>query len=369
MRQMLKSLLQPLPLAGLLTILTVAYSLRYVAAEHRPVAFALLAGYLVLFAWLQLLPEGRPYPTRLLALLGMPAITFALSGLTARIGASQVLLVIWAACAFAVWTPRMAMVAMAVVNTGFYLLLRLTISIDPLPMVLINLGFQALAAICVHYARSAEHSRDALARVNADLLATRALLADSARDAERLRMARELHDVAGHKLTAMRLNLRALAAEPDLAGHPRMQLVERLSGELLADIRQVVQSLRDDRGLDLATALRALAAPFPRPALQLTIAPGVHVADPAVAETVLRLAQEALTNAARHADADRVWLHIDQEDAQLRIEVYDDGRCDERIREGNGMAGMRERLAALRGSLELDRTPAGGLRLRASLPA
>ena len=369
MRQMLKSLLQPLPLAGLLTILTVSYSLRYAAVGDRPAAFALLAGYLVLFAWLQLLPQDRPHPAKLLALLGMPVITFALNGLTARIGASQVLLVIWAACASAVWTPRTAMVAMALVNTGFYLLLRLTISVDPLPMVLINLGFQALAAICVHYARSAEQSRDALARVNADLLATRALLADSARDAERLRMARELHDVAGHKLTAMRLNLRALAAAPDLGDHPRVRLVERLSGELLADIRQVVQSLRDDRGLDLATALRALAAPFPRPALQLTIAPGVRVADPAVAETVLRLAQEALTNAARHADADRVWLHIDQEDAQLRIEVYDDGRCGERIREGNGMAGMRERLAALRGSLEVDRTPAGGLRLRASLPA
>ncbi|MEL2266475.1 histidine kinase, partial [Klebsiella pneumoniae] len=81
---------------------------------------------------------------------------------------------------------------------------------------------------------------DDLARVNADLLATRALLADSARDAERLRLARELHDVAGHKLTAMRLNLRALAADPVLAGREGLVLAEQLSGELLADIRQVV---------------------------------------------------------------------------------------------------------------------------------
>ncbi|PSD31409.1 two-component sensor histidine kinase, partial [Stenotrophomonas maltophilia] len=208
-----------------------------------------------------------------------------------------------------------------------------------------------------------------LARVNADLLATRALLADSARDAERLRLARELHDVAGHKLTAMRLNLRALAADPVLAKREGLVLAEQLSGELLADIRQVVQSMRDDRGLDLATALHALAAPFPRPKLQLQIGECVRVVDPLMAETVLRLVQEALTNAARHGNADTVWLTINEEDSRLRIDIRDDGQRAERIREGNGIAGMRERLAAVRGQLELARTAQGGMHLTAWVPA
>ncbi|UWX04001.1 hypothetical protein H1235_17470 [Pseudoxanthomonas sp. NC8] len=237
-------------------------------------------------------------------------------------------------------------------------------------MVLINMGFQALAAICVHYARSAEQSRDALARVNADLLATRALLADSARDAERLRVARELHDVAGHKLTAMRLNLRALAADPALAAREEVVVAGQLSAELLADIRQVVQSLRATTAAwTLATALRALAAPFPKPALHLTIAADVRVTDPAIAETVLRLAQEALTNAARHAGAEQVWLRIENGEAALRIDIHDDGQCGAAIREGNGIAGMRERLAALEGSLVVGRTPRGGLHLSVRLPA
>ena len=133
--------------------------------------------------------------------------------------------------------------------------------------------------------------------------------------------------------------------------------------------RQVVQSLRDDRGLDLATALRALAAPFPRPSLHLTIAPGVRITDPAVAETVLRLAQEALTNSARHAGAERVWLRIDHGEDGLRIEIHDDGQCGADLREGNGIAGMRERLAALDGALMVGRTERGGLRLLARLPA
>jgi signal transduction histidine kinase len=95
----------------------------------------------------------------------------------------------------------------------------------------------------------------------------------------------------------------------------------------------------------------------------------VRVTDPAVAETVLRLAQEALTNAARHAGAEQVWLRIDSGDGGLHIHIHDDGQCGAAIREGNGMAGMRERLAALGGSLAVDRTAQGGLRLQARLPA
>src|SRR3546814_14777962 len=71
------------------------------------------------------------------------------------------------------------------------------------------------------------------------------------------------------------------------------------SRERLGDLRGVVQALRDARGLDLATALRALAAPLPRPALRLEIDDDVQVTDPGVAEASLRLVQEALTNSAR----------------------------------------------------------------------
>ena len=367
MRRILAPLLQPLSVAGLLTIATVGYSLRFVAATQQLPAALLLATFLLLFAALQLLPDGWRR-THHAVLVAMPLAVLALCVVSYRINAAQVLLVIWTACAFSHWRLRTATVALALANAGFYLALRHAGYGSAAPMVVINLGFQALAAICVHYARAAEQSRDALARVNADLLATRALLADSARDAERLRMARELHDVAGHKLTALRLNLRSLAAEPELGARQELQVAERLSAELMADLRQVVQSLRDERGLDLATALRALAAPFPRPALVLEIEPGVRVADPAVAEVVLRVVQEALTNAARHADAARVRVRLRHDPGGLLVEIDDDGQCRAPVREGNGLGGMRERLAVLGGRLELDHTTRGALRLRAWLP-
>ncbi len=95
----------------------------------------------------------------------------------------------------------------------------------------------------------------------------------------------------------------------------------------------------------------------------------MRVTDPRTAETVLRLVQEALTNAARHGEADNVWLTMSEEDSRLRIDIRDDGQRAERIREGNGISGMRERLADVQGQLELARTEQGGMHLIARLPA
>jgi signal transduction histidine kinase len=131
----------------------------------------------------------------------------------------------------------------------------------------------------------------------------------------------------------------------------------------------VVQAIRDTRGLDLDTALRALAAPLPRLQLELRIDDAVRVTDPAQAETVLRLVQEALTNAARHAGASRVSVAIVRAGSDIELTIEDDGTVRGPLREGNGLAGMRERVAAARGRFDLGRTDIGGLRIHASLPA
>ena len=365
MPSLLRHLLRPLSLAGLVTVLVVGLSF-WVQRPASGRSLLLLGAFLLLFVlhgWSSLRSGVRLAAAVLQALLAV-----ALVALEPRTGTAPVLLVVLVAQLAEHWPARFMLGLAVLANLAVYVVLRHSGFSQPMLVVLLYGGFQAFAALTAHYARSTALARDDLARVNADLLATRALLADSARDAERLRLARELHDVAGHKLTAMRLNLRALASDPVLAGREGLLLAEQLSGELLADIRQVVQSMRDDRGLDLGTALRALAAPFPRPTLQLQIDGGVRVDDPLLAETVLRLVQEALTNAARHGNAETVWLTIGEEDSQLRIDIRDDGQRAERIREGNGIAGMRERLAAVRGQLQLARTAQGGMHLTAWVP-
>ena len=355
-------------LAGVFTLAAVALGLRFLPPDVLPAAAAALAGYAAGFLFFAVGPENW-HRRRLLALAAMAGLCLLLAWLTPRLGTAQVLLVVWVACATNLLPPRWLIAAAALLNVAFYLMMVHHEFGAPFTMTLINIGFQALAGLCVHYARRAEESRDALARVNADLLATRALLADSARDAERLRVARELHDVAGHKLTAMKINLRALASDPALAGREEVRIAQQLSTELLDDIRNVVQAMRDSRGLDLQTAIRALAAPMPRPVLALHIGEGVKIDDPAIAESLLRIVQECLTNAARHANADTLTVSLKNEDAGMHLHIEDDGRLTGRLCEGNGLSGIRERVAALGGDLRLGSSATGGLRVDVRLPA
>lgn len=95
------------------------------------------------------------------------------------------------------------------------------------------------------------------------------MLAESARDGERLRLSRELHDVSGHKLTAMKLNLALLAQNPALACRSEFATTRGLADELLSDLRGVVSQLRRYDGIDIKEALTRLAEIFPVPRVHL----------------------------------------------------------------------------------------------------
>lgn len=367
MHDRLRKALQPLNLAAAFTLAAIGYGLRFeIPPSRQPLVWALVGATLLAILALDWMP--RRSLLRAAAYLFQAACAFVLIWMAPRTGIAPVVLVILIAELAMEYPPRVVLVLAVLINAVLYGLLVMGDHAAPHIQVALYIGFQAFAALTTHYARSAELARDRLALVNADLLATRALLADTARDNERLRVARELHDVAGHKLTAMTLNLRALAADPAFAGRHEITLAQQLSSELLSDIRGIVQAMRDDRGLDLATALRALAAPLPRPSLRLRIADHVHVTDPAIAEAVLRLVQEALTNSARHADADVVKVDITSAGERLFVRVEDDGLLRGAIREGNGLSGMRERVVAAGGALALSRSERGALRIEASLP-
>lgn len=226
-------------------------------------------------------------------------------------------------------------------------------------------GFQAFAVLVASYARQAEQARDTAQQANAELLATRELLAESSRADERLRLSRELHDVAGHKLTALKLQLALLQRRaPEQA--EALSPLAVLADELLADVRGVVSALRHHEGIDLHAALRALAQSFPQPQVVLELTPEARAPDVVAASVMLRVAQEALTNAARHSGATRVVLRLDVDDGALRLEVHDDGRGLRGAAAGNGLTGMRERLEERGGSLQL--VDEGGLRVSACLP-
>lgn len=268
-------------------------------------------------------------------------------------------------------TPMLA-AALVAINLVFAGILILGWKIGPADAgfsLLSFIGFQMFAVLVMRYAIRAEDMAEDLRSVNARLLATRSLLSETARDQERLRLSRELHDVAGHKLTALKLNLRGLTQRlDDAAAAMEVERATSLADELLQDLRSVVKHLRQSEGIELASSLHELARPFPRPKLKLRLDQTARVPRADQAEALLRVVQEALTNAARHGPAETLGVQLRRESDDLILTVEDDGRVNGKVRPGHGLTGMHERLAELDGSLAISQSDSGGLKLTATLP-
>jgi signal transduction histidine kinase len=233
----------------------------------------------------------------------------------------------------------------------------------------IYLGFQVLAFLtCFLTAREATARAEVL-ETNRELRATRELLANTSRLAERERLSRELHDTLGHHLTALSLNLEAAR---HLAGDDRTrEQVERaqsVTSLLLRDVRGVVSALRGEDPIGLADALRILVDAVPEPRIHLQVADDLPVTDPLRAQTVLRCVQEIITNSVRHAHAANLWIELSRSDSGLRIIARDDGRGAKEIRPGHGLLGMRERLEAVGGRLDIQSEVTRGFAINAWIP-
>jgi len=208
--------------------------------------------------------------------------------------------------------------------------------------------------------------REAAAR--AELAATRELLDQSVRLHERSRIARDLHDLLGHNLAALSINLEIASHFADGEAATRIETAQSVTKLLLGDVRGAVDALRDDGGIDLPAALRKLADGIPRPQIHVDVPPDLAIGDPAAGEVVLRCAQEIVTNALRHAGADNVWIEVERRGESVAIRARDDGAGASTVASGRGLTGMRERLEQRGGTLEVETAPGRGFRLTAALP-
>jgi signal transduction histidine kinase len=211
-------------------------------------------------------------------------------------------------------------------------------------------------------------ARDELRKVNSELRATQALLAENTRVAERVRIARELHDLVGHHLTALTLNLEVATHMVDGKVLEHVQQAHSLAKLLLADVREVVSDMRRDDKVDLAQALRTLVEGVPEPRIHLDLPSDIVMADPRRAHLLLRCAQEIITNSVRHARAQNLWIRLTTARDGVAMSARDDGRGVDSVQAGNGLRGMKERLAQLGGKLEIESKQGAGFTLHAWLP-
>ncbi len=230
------------------------------------------------------------------------------------------------------------------------------------------LPFQLIAYATTRLLAQETLARERLTAANAELEATRELLAQSARLAERSRIARDLHDLVGHHLTALSLNLEIASHLTEGDARARVETAQSVTKLLLGDVRGVVGALRHEEGLDLPAALRKLAEGIPRPRIHIGIAPALEIDDPVAGEVLLRCAQELVTNSVRHAQAENLWLEISRSAGGIEIRARDDGRGAAAIGSGNGLTGMRERIEERGGTLSVETAPGRGFAVTAVLP-
>ncbi|MFE9194155.1 sensor histidine kinase [Micromonospora sp. NPDC007208] len=189
---------------------------------------------------------------------------------------------------------------------------------------------------------------------------------------ERLRIARELHDVLGHHLSLINVQASAALHRPDpVRSEQALTAIKLTSKETLSELRATLGALRQDPAIGPAPGLNRLGElvrTAARPELEIrTEVAETRSLPPEVDLAVYRIVQEALTNVARHASATAAVVRVRPDHDDVLVEVEDDGTGQPGA-PGSGILGMRERARALGGSLTTGSQPDGGFRVRARLP-
>lgn len=205
---------------------------------------------------------------------------------------------------------------------------------------------------------------------------TREALAALALEEERCRIARELHDVTAHSMAAIaiqsQLAQRSVRSDPDAAENA-LGAIGDTSRQALGELRAMVSGLRSDAQEGPSPSLSRLGeliAQLDSAGIDvcLTFPERLDSIPPFVDATAYRIVQEAATNVIRHADALSVDLDVQLTAAELRLRVQDDGRAARTVPDGHGLTGMRERAAAIGGTLHAGPAPCGGWLIEAILP-
>jgi signal transduction histidine kinase len=218
---------------------------------------------------------------------------------------------------------------------------------------------------------SPEHRRARQLRDRVDDLRTARQRIIAAADAERRRIERDLHDGAQQRLVAVAVTLGVaesrIHSDPD--GAAKLIVQAREEAELaVKELRELARGIHpavlSDHGL--GPALEALASRAPVP-VEVNGVPDVQLA-PSVEAAAYFVTAEALTNIAKHAHARGAWVNLSLERDCLRLQVRDDGVGGADTSSGGGLHGLRDRVDALDGQLEVESPPGGGTAVTVEIP-
>jgi signal transduction histidine kinase len=211
-------------------------------------------------------------------------------------------------------------------------------------------------------------ARDELLLLNIELGSTRELLNETSRIAERLHIARELHDVLGHHLAALSLQLEHAVHVADGTLQAEIERAQASTRQMLSDVRSIVGTMRAKDSVDLAPALDSLVQRVLRPKLHLLVPAQFILPDGSRAHAVLRCVQEIVTNTIKHSRAENLWIDLRVRDGIIEVNARDDGQSEPMSLPGAGLTGMMERFESFGGRVEFHSRPDIGFVVSAWLP-
>lgn len=293
----------------------------------------------------------------------MPILIFAVSW-RVPVDIYFIYTIMWVACVPYYASRAQGWFWLVVINLAWYAI-RLTVWNEQNALIetLLVGTFHVFALLSSMTAREAEEANQKTQQLNRELLATQHLLSESSKNNERSRIARDLHDLLGHHLTALTINLQVAGHLTHGEAKEKIDQCHALSKLLLSDVREAVSQLRSMPTVNIAELLEIAVRGIPRLSISLEVDEELQLDDVASAEVLLRTVQEAITNTLKHSHANSAAIKVCVENNQVVLHYTDSGSGCVEIRPGNGLAGMRERVERLGGQLEVRGTPAVSLRL------
>lgn len=188
------------------------------------------------------------------------------------------------------------------------------------------------------------------------LEATQSLLNEAVKQSERVRIARNIHDLLGHHLTALTINLQVASRKSEGEVKDSIDQCHQLAKLLLSDVREAVSDIREKSTLDIKTSIKSMVDKLPQLQVEITIDEHMHIDDIQIADAILKTIQESITNTLKHAKGSRIIIHIHHElressnNKQICVNIKSDGNQPKEIKQGNGLHGIKERLCAINGT-------------------
>jgi two-component system sensor histidine kinase DesK len=217
--------------------------------------------------------------------------------------------------------------------------------------------FNLFAMMMSNVAIKEKSAREKSEALNRQLTSAQQLIHQAGRQDERLRIARNIHDVLGHHLTALTIHLQVASHKAKGAGEDEVKThvdqCHSLAKLLLSDVREAVSDIRENAPLDWQQAVKALFKDLPRPSLQLSIADNVSIEDVTTADILLRCVQESLTNTIKHTQSAQLHVNLNKSEKGYSLTLQDEQvPTAKTIQLGNGLTGMSERIEEAGGSVK-----------------